>query len=79
MVARSTTSPEILLIDAREAAVPTALNVKQVAAMLGVSVRHVYRMTDGGLMPRPIKLGGLNRWSRKEIEDWFQAGARPIR
>lgn len=79
MVSRSATRPETQLIDASEAALPAALNVKQVAAMLGVSERHVYRMADGGLMPRPVKLGGLNRWSRKQIEDWFEAGARPIR
>ncbi len=77
MVTRSTTSPGPLA-DARAAALaPAVLNVKQVAALLNVSPRHVYRMADGGLMPRPLKLGGLNRWPKATREQWLSAGARP--
>jgi len=56
-----------------------ALNVRQVARLLGVSERHVYRMADGGLMPKPVKLGGLNRWHRPIVEDWLARGAKPVR
>ncbi len=78
MVARST-SPEPPGTEQRSAALPpAALNVKQVASLLGVSVRHVYRMADGGLMPRPLKLGGLNRWHRATIETWLADGAKPL-
>jgi excisionase family DNA binding protein len=52
-------------------------NVKQVASLLGVSERHVYRMADGGLMPRPLMLGNVNRWLKAVIEDWLAAGAIP--
>lgn len=62
------------------------LNVKQVAAMLCCSPRHVYRLSDRGAMPRPVKLGDvLVRWSRSTgdpatgIEDWIAGGCKPVR
>jgi excisionase family DNA binding protein len=50
------------------------LAVDDVAAMLGVSARHVYRLADGGRMPRPVKLGGAVRWDRQAIESWIANG-----
>jgi len=59
---------------------PTMLTVRQVAAMLGCSARHVYRLSDRGVMPRPSKLGDvLVRWSRAEIESWIASGCKPVR
>lgn len=59
---------------------PALLTVRQVAAMLGCSARHVYRLSDRGAMPRPAKLGDvLVRWNRAEIESWIGNGCRPIR
>lgn len=50
------------------------LDVQGVADLLNVSSRHVYRLADGGKMPRPIKLGAAVRWSRQTIENWIDAG-----
>ena len=59
---------------------PTLLTVRQVAAMLGCSARHVYRLADRGAMPRPTKLGDvLVRWRRIEIESWLAAGCPRVR
>ena len=56
------------------------LTVRQVAALLGCSSRHVYRLADRGVMPRPTKLGDvLVRWNRTEIEAWIADGCKPIR
>lgn len=55
------------------------LNVKETAAKLGVSWRHVYRLSDAGAMPRPVKLGGAVRWRRQELEDWIEAGCPKLR
>ncbi len=56
------------------------LTVRQVAAMLGCSSRHIYRLADRGAMPRPTKLGDvLVRWNRAEIESWLHDGCKPIR
>src|SRR5262245_51964278 len=53
---------------------PALLDVRAVAALLGCSARHIYRLADGGRMPAPIRLGVLVRWSRQTIEEWIAAG-----
>lgn len=50
------------------------LDVRSVARMLGCSPRHVYRLSDSGKMPLPLRLGGLVRWSRQTILDWIANG-----
>ena len=55
------------------------LDVQAVARMLSCSVRHVYRLADGGKMPRPMKLGALVRWSESTLEDWIATGCPSCR
>ncbi len=55
------------------------LNVEAVAAMLNCSPRHVYRLSDAGRMPAPVKLGSLCRWSKASLEAWIANGCRPVR
>jgi len=55
------------------------LDVAEVAKLLGCSQRHVFRQVDAGKMPRPVKLGRLNRWPIKEIEEWIAAGCPSVR
>lgn len=55
------------------------LDVQAVAAMLGCSPRHVYRLSDAGRMPAPVKLGSLVRWSAAAIREWIDGGCRPVR
>jgi excisionase family DNA binding protein len=50
------------------------LDVRAVAALLGCSPRHVYRLADAGRMPPPVRLGALVRWRRQELLDWLAAG-----
>jgi predicted DNA-binding transcriptional regulator AlpA len=58
---------------------PALVDVKWVAKTLGCSERHVARLADGGLMPRPSKLGRLCRWNRRVIEEWISAGCPAVR
>jgi excisionase family DNA binding protein len=54
------------------------LRVDTVAALLDVSIRHVWRLADSGRMPRPVKLGGARRWRAEEIKDWIGKGCNPV-
>lgn len=51
---------------------PLLIDVRQVSQMLSCSPRHVYRLSERGAMPKAIKLGGLNRWDRGELERWVR-------
>jgi excisionase family DNA binding protein len=54
-------------------------DVRAVAEMLGCSSRHVYRLSDAGRMPAPIKLGALVRWSAAAIQEWIDQGCPSVR
>jgi len=47
---------------------PGVLSVGTVAEMLGVSTRSVWRMVSAGEIPSPVKVGGLTKWRRADIE-----------
>jgi prophage regulatory protein len=55
------------------------LDVEQVAALLHCSPRHVYRLSDAGRMPPPVRLGVLVRWSRQALDSWIASGCKPVR
>jgi excisionase family DNA binding protein len=55
------------------------LDVQAVAELLNCSTRHVYRLSDAGRMPAPLKVGALVRWKRAELEEWINAGCPPVR
>ena len=55
------------------------LDVRAVAAELGCSQRHVYRLADAGRMPAPVKLGALVRWRRAELSEWIADGCPSCR
>jgi predicted DNA-binding transcriptional regulator AlpA len=55
------------------------LDVRAVARLLDCSPRHVYRLSDGGRMPPPLKVGALARWRRQSIEEWISGGCKPCR
>jgi len=50
------------------------LNKNDVAKLLKVSDRTVFRWQTEGDMPRPIKIGGLVRWGRDELNAWVHEG-----
>lgn len=54
-------------------------DVKAVAAKFTCSPRHVYRLSDAGRMPAPLKLGALVRWDLDEIDAWIASGCKPVR
>ena len=55
------------------------LDVRAVAALLDCSPRHIYRLSDGRLMPPPVRLGALVRWRRQDIDSWLAGGCKPFR
>lgn len=57
---------------------PLLLSAGEVARMLGVSTRTLWRLQSGGRLPEPIRLGGSTRWRVSDIEHWVAHGcAKP--
>ena len=62
-------------------------DVDAIAALIPCSSRHVRRMADAGLMPRPVHVGRLVRFRLRTgdpktgVLDWIEAGCpncRPV-
>lgn len=59
--------------------------VDAVAALIPCSSRHVRRMADAGLMPRPVHVGRLVRFRLRTgnpttgVLDWIEAGCPTCR
>ena len=58
----------------RDKSLQMAVSARDLAVMLGVSLRQVWRLNSAGKLPKPIRLGGSVRWNRAEIHQWFEAG-----
>jgi excisionase family DNA binding protein len=54
------------------------IDVREVAALLGCSARHVVRLEEAGSMPRALKLGRLSRWNRDAVLKWLADGCPPV-
>jgi prophage regulatory protein len=51
-----------------------AICARELAEMLDVSLRQVWRLNSAGKLPRPVRLGGSVRWNRAEVMAWFEGG-----
>lgn len=53
---------------------PLAISARELAEMLDVSLRQIWRLNASGKLPKPVRIGGSVRWNRQEVVDWFEAG-----
>lgn len=51
-----------------------AVSVADVAELLDVSRRHIWKLLASGRMPAPIRLGRSVRWRADELRAWLDAG-----
>ena len=54
--------------------VPMLINAEEVARMLDVSERTLWRLVSGGKVPPPVRIGRSTRWRVAEIRDWIDVG-----
>lgn len=56
---------------------PSLLTAQQLAKLLQVSTRTIWRLRSAGQLPQPIELGGSIRWNRDAVHRWINAGCPP--
>ena len=49
------------------------LSAQETATMLGMSVATVWRRTNDGTLPQPVRIGGVTRWVRDELIEVISA------
>jgi predicted DNA-binding transcriptional regulator AlpA len=47
---------------------------REMALVLGVSLRTLTRLDATAKLPRAVRVGSAKRWRRAEVEDWIAAG-----
>lgn len=50
------------------------LNVSEVAELLGVDERTVWRLLSKKAMPEALRFGGNTRWKYCHVRDWIDRG-----
>ncbi len=53
---------------------PLLIPASEVARLLGISKRTLWRLLSVGKLPAPIRLGNNVRWRLDEVEQWILLG-----
>jgi len=56
---------------------PGFLTARQFAKLLQVSLRTLWRMRSAGTLPQPLRLGGVVRWRKRDVDQWIADGCPP--
>lgn len=57
-----------------ERARPALISATELADLLQISTRTLWRLRSAGKLVEPIKLGGSTRWRLDEVQKWIAAG-----
>jgi excisionase family DNA binding protein len=52
------------------------IDVREVAEILSISTRSVWRLVASGELPQPIRFGRNVRWRLADVEAWIDARAK---
>lgn len=55
-------------------AVPKLINAEEMARLMQISERTLWRLLSGGKLPQPVRIGRNTRWRLEEVAEWIQKG-----
>ena len=58
---------------------PLLVPAVELARIMQISTRTLWRMRSAGQLPDPVRLGGTVRWRVDEIKNWIAEGCPPQR
>lgn len=53
---------------------PLLISAQELAPLLGISVRTLWRLVSEGKVVSPVHLGGSTRWRMDEVRRWIADG-----
>ncbi len=53
---------------------PLLITAEEVARMMNVSTRTLWRLLSAGRFPQPVRFGGNTRWRVAEVLRWIEDG-----
>ena len=57
---------------------PELVTTQQLAELLNVGARSVWRWSRSGRIPAPVRIGNAVRFKWREIEEWIRVGCPPV-
>ena len=56
---------------------PLLVTAKQVAKLMQMSTRSLWRLRSAGEIPEPLRIGRSVRWRLNDVKNWIAAGCLP--
>ena len=53
---------------------PILISAGELASLMQVSERTLWRLLSAGKVPQPVRIGRNTRWRLAEIRDWIEKG-----
>lgn len=60
-----------------EASEPFLITAAELARLLKISTRSLWRLQSAGSLPAPVRFGGTVRWRLDEVRNWIAEGCPP--
>lgn len=57
-----------------EASEPLLITAAELARLLKISTRTLWRLQSAGRLPEPVRFGGAVRWRLEEVRNWIAEG-----
>jgi excisionase family DNA binding protein len=57
---------------------PLLITATELAALLQVSTRTLWRLHSAGQIPEPVRFGGSTRWRFDEVQNWISEGCPAV-
>jgi predicted DNA-binding transcriptional regulator AlpA len=56
---------------------PVLISADDLAALMQISTRTLWRLLSAKQVPKPIRLGGSTRWRLDQVRKWIEQGCPP--
>ena len=61
-------------VDSAKPSEPLLIPAEELARLLQVSTRTLWRLRSAGELPQPVRFGGTVRWRLDEVRKWIAEG-----
>jgi len=56
---------------------PVLITAEELAEMLRISTRTLWRQLSAGQLIEPVRIGGSTRWPLEKVHQWIEEGCPP--
>lgn len=61
-------------IHERSVSLPKLISASELAELMDISERTLWRLQSAGKLPSPVRIGRSTRWRLEKIREWIERG-----